>query len=44
MAEPSLIKDYHAVLRIELPGLLADEVSDGLAEAFDKYLRKVGHR
>lgn len=37
MAEPSLIEDYHAVLRTELPGLLADAVSDGLADAFDKY-------
>jgi hypothetical protein len=38
MAEPRLIEEYHTVLRTELPRLLADEVSDGLAEAYDKYL------
>src|SRR6266567_878387 len=39
MAEPSLIANYKAVLLAELPLPLAEEVSDGLAEAYAKYLR-----
>ena len=40
MAQPRLIEDYTAVLRAELPTLLADEVSDGLAEAYEKHVRE----
>jgi hypothetical protein len=40
MAPPRLIEDYSAVLLAELPASLADEVSDGLDEAYRKYLRQ----
>lgn len=39
MAEPCLIANYEAILRAELPVHLAEEVSDGLAEAHAKYIR-----
>ena len=39
MAESSLIANYKAVLVAELPRPLAEEVSDGLGEAYAKYLR-----
>jgi hypothetical protein len=39
MAEPCLIANYEAILRAELPVHLAEEVSDGLAEAYAKYIR-----
>ncbi len=40
MADHRLIGDYHAALLAELPDSLADEVADGLADAYDKYLRQ----
>ena len=39
MAEPSLIAAYKAVLLAELPLADAEEVSDGLGEAYAKYLQ-----
>ncbi len=39
MAQPILIANYEAVLLAELPLPLAEEVSDGLAETYAKYLR-----
>ncbi len=39
MAEPRLIANYKAFLRAELSQALAEEVSDGLAEAYAKYRR-----
>jgi hypothetical protein len=39
VAKPGLIASYEAILRAELPLPLAEEVSDGLAEAYDKYQR-----
>jgi hypothetical protein len=40
MAQSGLIEDYRAVLLAGLPASLAEEVSDGLYEANDKYLRQ----
>lgn len=40
MAEPRLIEDYKAALLAELPALLAEEVTDGLSESYDKYRRQ----
>jgi hypothetical protein len=40
MAQSRLIEDYRAALLAGLPASLADEVSDGLYEANDKYVRQ----
>jgi hypothetical protein len=40
MAQPGVIADYRAVLLAELPASLAEEVGDGLDEAYEKYLRR----
>jgi hypothetical protein len=40
MAEPRLIRGYRAALLAGLPALLAEEVSDGLAEAYADHLRQ----
>jgi hypothetical protein len=39
MAQPRLIEDYSSVLLAELPASLAEEVTDGLYEAYGKYLQ-----
>ncbi len=40
MDQPRLIEEYRAALLAELPAVMAWEVSDGLDEAYDKYLRE----
>ena len=40
MAEPRLIRDYRAAMLAGLPAPLAEEVSDGLAEAYADHLRR----
>ena len=40
MAQPRVIREYRAALLAELPAAMAWEVSDGLAEACEKYRRE----
>lgn len=40
MSQPSLIRDYLALLSAQLPAPVVEELADGLAETHDYYLRQ----
>ena len=40
MSEPRLISDYLAVLSAQLPASIVEELTDGLAETYQSYLRQ----